>query len=442
MRNSLQLSKYRAEMNDIKKKMDEMASQVAAQGGKLTDSQNTEWQAFILRGDELKRAIQMEEDRLDWEANLEALPSEEAEAIENATRPNAVKKSPELFGSLGEQIQAAATAIKGGAVDPRLLEINAAITGVGTGILEDGSYLIQTSFANEIWKLSVDAGDLSSRCTKLPLGAGFKSIEIPVLRDQNRTDGARFGGVSVYRTAEAGTVDPTKIKFNLWSVTPSAMMGLCYFTHEMLRDAPLVEKMTKDAVAEEFGVTLDEEIYTGNGGGGTCMGFMNSGSLITVSAEANQAAASLVPKNIAKMYNRLWGKWRANAVWFYNQDLEPELHLMTLPVGTAGIPVFLPPAGLPAAPNGMLYGKPMYPIENCPTLGTAGDLIFADMSQYVVVEKEGMRIDRSDHVRFLNDEVAIRFKLENGGQPKYDNTITPKKGNNTYSAFVVLATRS
>lgn len=439
--NSQRLSKYRAEKADVGKKLAEISATVEGQNGKFTDAQNTEWQAHLIRGNELDTAIQAEIDRIEFEANLEALPSEEADALDRAVSPVA-KKNVKLFETLGEQIQAATQAIRGGHVDPRLNEINAAITGAGTMPLEDGAYLIQTNFASELWRLSVDAGELSSRCRKLPLGPGFKGVEIPMVRDTNRADGYRWGGLTVYRAAEAGTVDPTKIKFDMWKTSTSALMAFAYFTHEILRDAPLVESLTKEGVTEEFAITLDEEIYTGSGSGGTCLGFMNSGSLITVSKETNQQAATIVPQNIAKMYNRLYSKWRSNAVWFYNQDIEPVLQLMTLPVGTAGIPVFLPPAGLPAAPNGMLYGKPMVPIENCPTLGTAGDLFFADMSQYVVVEKEGMRIDRSEHVRFLNDEIVYRFKMENGGQAKYNEKITPKKGSNTYSAFVALETRS
>jgi HK97 family phage major capsid protein len=442
MGTSQALSKYRAEKADLKIKLDEISNQVQAADGKLSDSLNLDWQKHLARGNELDQAIQMELDRIEFESNLDALPKEEAEAIASFMNP-AVKKQVNPFKSLGEQIQAAAIAIqsKGAVIDPRLLEVNAAISGAGTMPLEDGAYLIQGNLQSILWQIATNTGALASRCTKMPLGAGFKSIEVPVVRDYSRADGSRWGGVTVYRAAEAATVDPTKIKFDKWEVTPSAMMALAYFTHEILRDAPLVEALTKEAIGQEFGVTLDEEIYTG-AGGGQCLGFMNSGSKISVSKETGQAAASLVPQNIAKMYNRLWAPWRANAVWFYNQDIEPQLHLMTLPVGTAGVPVFLPPAGLTAAPNGMLYGKPMFPLENCPTLGTEGDLIFADMSQYVLVEKEGIRIDRSEHVRFLYDEIAVRFKLENGGQAKYNEKITPKKGTNTYSAFVTLATRA
>lgn len=445
MANSQRLSKYRAEKADLGVKLNELSKQLEAQNGVLTDSLNEEWQKHIQRGNELDKAIQVELDRIEFEANLEALPSDEATLIEKAAAPIAQKKV-DLFASLGEQVQAAAMAYKTGVVDPRLKEVNAAvyatISGAGTAPLEDGAYLIQPNFSNEIWQLSVNTGILASKVTRMQLGAGFKSLQVPMTRDTNRADGSRWGGVTVYRAAEADSVSATKIKFDEWEVTPSAMMGLAYFTHELLRDAAAVESLTREAVTQEFAVTLDEEIYTGTGSGGQCLGFMNSSSKISVAKETNQTAATIVPQNVAKMYNRLWAKWRPNAEWYYNQDIEPQLHLMTLPVGTAGIPVFLPPAGLPAAPNGMLYGKPMTPLENCPTLGTEGDLFFADMSQYVIVEKEGMRIDRSEHIRFLNDEIAIRFKTENGGQAKYNAVITPKKGSNTYSAFVTLATRS
>lgn len=441
---SQRLAKHRADLADLKKSLEEKVALYEAQGSKVTDAQNEEWQAGLLRKSEIEAAIQRELDLIEFEKVVDAMPKEQAEALEAEVTPKAKPQSPKLFASMGEQLQAIANAtVRNGAyVDPRLNQINAAILGTGTSPLDEGGYFIQTDLASEIWQLAVGTGELASRCTRMPLGAGFKSMEVITIRDTSRADGYRWGGVTVSRTAESGAPDATKIKFDKWAVEASAMMGLAYYTHEQLRDAPQVEALTRQAITDEFGVVLDEEIYTGSGGGGSCKGFMNSGSKLSVSKETGQAAASLVPQNIVKMYNRLYAKWRANAVWFANQDIEPQLHLMTLPIGTAGIPVFLPPAGLPAAPNGMLYGKPIVMLENCPTLGTEGDIFFADMSQFVLVEKEGLRVDRSDHVAFTSDQVCFRFKLEVGGQPKYNEAITPKKGSNTYSAFVTLATRS
>jgi HK97 family phage major capsid protein len=432
--------KLQRELAATKKDMETLHKDCGS--NQLSSEQQTKWGQLLEKKNGIESALQREVDIHEADKALASIGGEEKELLEEQAKAAAPKKSPKLFNTLGEQVQAAAAALTGGPVDPRLLEVNAAITGAGTAPLQDGGFLIQTQFADQIWQNVAEVGQLAPRCMKLQIGAGFNAIEIIKIKDQSRADGARWGGVQVYRAVEAGTVDPTKIKFDKVRIESSKMMALAYFTKELLRDASAVESLTRQAITEEFSVVLDEEIFDGNGGNGKCLGFMNSGSKISISKEANQPANTIVPQNIVKMYARCFPRFRANAAWFYNVDIEPQLHLMTLPIGTAGVPVFLPPSGLVSAPNGMLYGKPLIPVETAETLGTEGDLVLADLSQYALVEKEGLSIAKSEHVRFLNDEVVFRFTKEVNGQPKYDEAITPKKGSNTLSAFVTLATRA
>jgi len=102
----------------------------------------------------------------------------------------------------------------------------------------------------------------------------------------------------------------------------------------------------------------------------------------------------------------------------------------------------MPPGGMSATPYGTLFGRPMLPIEQASTVGTVGDLILADMSQYVVAEKGGMQSASSLHVRFLYDEAVFRFTLRIDGQPMWSAPLTPSQGSNTLSPFVTLATRA
>lgn len=408
----------------------------------LSSDQQVKWSQLLEKKNGIESALQREIDIHEADKALASMNKEDLEVLEEYAKAVAPKKSPKLFGSFGEQIQAATTALTGGAVDQRLLDVNASISGAGTMPMQDGGFLIQTQFSDQIWDLMAQVGQLAPLCTHLTIGPGFNAIEMVKIKDNSRADGARWGGIQVFRAVEAGAVDPTKIKFEKERIESSKMMALAYYTKELLRDAAAVESLTSRAISEEMSVVLDEEIYTGSGGNGKCLGFMNSGSKISITKETNQAGLSIVPANIAKMYARCFPRFRANAVWLYNVDIEPQLQLMTLPVGTAGIPVFLPPSGLVSSPNGMLYGKPMIAVETAETLGTEGDLVLADLSQYILAEKEGLAIARSEHVRFLNDEIVFRFTREINGQPKYDLAITPKKGTNTLSAFITLATRA
>jgi HK97 family phage major capsid protein len=129
-------------------------------------------------------------------------------------------------------------------------------------------------------------------------------------------------------------------------------------------------------------------------------------------------------------------------VWLVNQDTLPQLYTMSLAVGTGGSPIFMPAGGLSGSPFNTILGRPVLPIEQCATLGTVGDIIFADLSGYILAEKGGLQSDMSIHVKFDTDESVFRFVMRLDGQPERASALTPYKGSNTLSHFVTLATRA
>jgi HK97 family phage major capsid protein len=172
------------------------------------------------------------------------------------------------------------------------------------------------------------------------------------------------------------------------------------------------------------------------------LGILNSGCLVSVSAETGQAAATVVYENINKMWARMIASSRPNAVWVINQDVEPQLNQMSIAVGTGGVPVYLPAGGAAAAPYATLFGRPVIPIEQCQTVGTVGDIMLCDYTQYYAIDKGGMKRDVSIHVRFVYDESVFRFVYRFDGQPMLGSAITPKNGTNDLSHFVALASRT
>ena len=76
------------------------------------------------------------------------------------------------------------------------------------------------------------------------------------------------------------------------------------------------------------------------------------------------------------------------------------------------------------------------------TVGDLGDIMFANLAQYKMIRKGGIKGDSSIHVRFVNDETAFRWVMRVNGDTKPSNVITPTNGSNTLSPFVVLAARA
>ncbi len=125
-------------------------------------------------------------------------------------------------------------------------------------------------------------------------------------------------------------------------------------------------------------------------------------------------------------------------VWLINQDVNPDLGKLTLGIGTAGVAAYMPPGGLSVGPYMTIKGAPVVEVEWCETLGTSGDIILADWSQYVTISKGGMEAMQSMHLYFDSDQQAFRVTFRVGGEPWWATSLTPYKGTNTQSPFVVL----
>jgi HK97 family phage major capsid protein len=172
------------------------------------------------------------------------------------------------------------------------------------------------------------------------------------------------------------------------------------------------------------------------------LGILNSPCTITVAKETGQTGKTVVWENIVNMWSRLSAPSKANAVWLINQDVEPQLFNLGIVIGTGGSPAFMPAGAWSGTPFNSIFGRPVIPVEYCETLGTKGDIILADFSQYLLCEKGGLKTDYSMHVQFLTDQGVFRFVMRNDGQPIWPSALTPYKGTATVSPFVTLDVRA
>ena len=369
------------------------------------------------------------------------------------TQPKTTKKAGERtaitirdkdkFSSFGEQMAAVMVAgSPGGVTDPRL-RIQAAATGLGETVSSDGGFLVQTDFSTELLGQVFETGILASRCRKIQISGNSNGIKIPGVDETSRAS-TRSGGVLAYWKDEAAAKTASKPKFRMIELSLKKLIGLCYATDELLSDATALESYIRQSFIDEFGFQIDDAIVNGTGAG-MPLGILNSGCLVSVAKETGQSAATVVAENVIKMYSRIFAASRPNAVWLINQNIEPQLFTMSLAVGTGGVPIYMPAGGLSGQPYGTLFGRPVIAIEQAQTLGTLGDIMFADLTNgYILAEKGDIQQDMSIHVQFLYDESVFRFVLRVDGQPVRASALTPHKGGSNYtqSYFIALATRS
>jgi len=378
------------------------------------------------------------------EATIEAQTKIDAREVAintpvNQPPPN-IEVNEKKWNSLGDFLKAVRVAgVPGGVIDNRLLHgVKGAASGSSEAVNSDGGFLIDEQYVAELLAKVHDASAIASRCRSIPIGPNANRIRMNGIDETSRANGSRWGGVQAYWTSEAETVASSKPKFKKIELTLDKLMALCYLTDELMEDAVALEAVIRQAFAEEMAFKLDDALLNGSGTG-IPQGILKADALVTVAKETSQTATTVNHYNILKMYNRIYARSRGNAVWFINQEVEPQLENMTITVGTGGE---LSPYTREYIERGTIKGLPVIPVEQCAALGTVGDIILADMSQYMIIDKGGINAQSSVHVRFLYDENVMRFTYRVNGMPLWDMAMTPYKGSSTYSPFVALATRS
>ncbi len=394
----------------------------------------------FLSEDEQKDIDKYEEEIRAWDESigraekLLAIEPEDRSTEKPEVKPTPAKDTEKRFSSFGEQLMAAyRAAMPGGKVDERLS--TRAASGLNETTPSDGGFLVQQDFVTELLKRTYETGILASKVKKIPISTNANGMKINAIDEDSRANGSRWGGVQTYWEGEADEITASKPKFRQMELSLKKLTGLCYATDELLQDAAALEAVIRQAFAEEFGFKIDDAILSGSGEGEP-LGILNSGAIVTVAKEASQTDIITV-ENLIKMWNRLWSRSRANAVWYINQELEP--YLYTLKIGDK--PVYIPAGGLSEKPYGTLFGRPVVPIEQCSAAGEVGDIILADIGQYLLIDKGGVKSASSIHVRFLYDENVFRFIYRVDGKPIWTKPLTPYKGSATVSPFVTLAKR-
>ena len=411
----------------------------------------------FLTEDENKELTRLEEEMRNWDkqiVRLEVFKEDEntapADEKENANTKNdsageadeteVAKDNPEKdeerkFRTLGEQMMAVYRAsTPAGKVDRRLTTRSA--SGLNETNPSDGGFLVQKDFVADLLKRTYETGILASKVKKIPLSTNANGIKINAIDEVSRANGSRWGGIQTYWENETDEITGSKPKFRTMDLSLKKLTGLCYVTDELLQDSAALENVIREGFAEEFGFKIDDAILSGNGAGQP-LGILNSGSLVKVDKEQDQTAKITV-ENLVKMWSRLWARSRANSVWYINPEIEPLLY--TLTVGDK--PVYIPAGGLSEAPYATIFGRPVVPLEQCSAIGEVGDIILADLSQYILIDKGGINATSSIHVRFLYDENVFRFIYRVDGQPVWNKALQPYKGSATVSPFVALARRN
>lgn len=317
----------------------------------------------------------------------------------------------------------------------------------------DGGFLLSTELASTVWDKARAVDGPLSRCFFMKTDC--HDFRFPAFDESYRVAGSRFGGL---RARWQGTTDDQSMTsiasqpaIEGVNFTPRRLSVFSQpFSRDLLADASVVEAMLGYAVDQEVRYEVEDAMINGLGDVKP-LGVINAPCSIQVTRAGSDSIATA---DIDAMWSRMWGFSRRNSVWICSDDTLLKLDQAATTAGWQ--PNLYTAQGTSGSPNALLKGRPVLPVEQCPALGSPGDLILADWSQYGLVARSigddgapatalsygmlGSFVERrsSDYFHFDTDCTVFRFKLRIDGKPLWKQAVTIADGSQTASPFVVL----
>lgn len=418
----------------------------------LTEEETGKIAGHYAESDKLMARAQRIEEQRAREAGFSEPERTPAQPASDTTQPDGQQRSrveivqEECFRSTGHFLQAVyqlatpANAPRGlhERMDRLQTELRAA-AGMSAGSGSDGGFMVMTQMDRQIREMVFSDINIPGRCDRQPIGSEFNSFSYLGVDSASRADGYRDGGILTYWEPEAGTLTATKAKFKTNRCDLGLLTALTIATYELLRDWVGLTAWYNRKVPQAMAWNITDKIIRGTGAG-IPKGILNSNAKVQISKETGQTAATIIAKNVQKMYSAAFNKTQCE--WWINPDCWQQIFELHQVIGTGGVPLYVPPGGLSQAPYGTLLGRPIYEVEQCEALGTVGDIMFCNPNEYLIVEKGSIDPYSSIHVYFDTNQSAFKWLWSINGQPTNDVTIAPYKGSTTRGAFVVLATRA
>ena len=302
-----------------------------------------------------------------------------------------------------------------------------------------GGFVIPEAWSPNVLSIASETDPLAPYTTKVPMASPI--VNIPARTDKTHSTSVS-GGFRVYRRAEADSVAVSRMQLEEVKLEATSLMGVCHSTRELIeRSAISFVALIDQGFRAEFASALMKERIRGTGVG-QFQGALTLGTGVRISVAketsgTGQAAATFVYENAIKMMARCWGF--QDAVWLINQDVLAQLPLMNLAIGTGGAPVFMSNAQGPVPMT--LFNRPIVISEYCSAIGTEGDVILGNWTQFLEGTYQPLRSEESMFVRWENHEQSFKFWIENDGRWWWRSVLTPYAGS-TLSPVVTLAVRA
>ena len=277
------------------------------------------------------------------------------------------------FKHFGEFLSAIRVTAQGH-FDPRL--------GIGAGpttsgresVGSDGGFAIPTEFLADLNYRIRHEGTISGQCRQVSVTTN--DIVFP----SNSQAPWEASAAIRARWEDEGTrlpADKPQIEAN--HLRPRKLTVLLPATGALAEDTSGIFGEFAEVIAgDAISYALDRAVVGGNGVARP-LGIMNSPALITVAKEGSQTADTINIANLSKMMARMLTASVSDSTWLVGPDAYAQLMLADL---------LDRPASGSNLGWGTLFSRPIIASQALEPLGDLGDVILADLDQYVLLTRE------------------------------------------------------
>lgn len=305
-------------------------------------------------------------------------------------------------------------------------------TPTGQNISNDveGGFTVPDVVANRIWtNMQEDPTSIMGLTDQYTTGGN--SIKIPRIFESSRKAGTgkRHAGIQVAWLDEAEALTETKITTGKLAMELHKLGAVIYLTDEIIADSGFsYEGFFRKRVPQAINFEVTNACLLGSGVGKP-LGCLKGDAAQKVNIQTRAGAAPSETGVLHYTLNQMY--WRnvnrGSAVWYVHPTVAELLEFVSFDDQTTNkIPVYLP-ANLTNTPFGTLYGRPVVPFEHMEALGFERDMAFVDWSEYGTLTKAGgnggVSVASSIHVRFLYEEMCVRFTYRVDGRPLWSSGI-------------------
>ena len=316
--------------------------------------------------------------------------------------------------------------------EPKSIESKDMVESVGAS----GGFLVPTEFDAQLRAVMGEQSIVRPRATIIRIAR--RQVNIPVLDQTGTTAGVPhwFGGLTFYWAEEGAEKTASDAEFREVSLVAHKLIGYTRASDELLADAAIsLSDFLSGPLGFAGGVAwMEDYAFLQGTGAGQPLGVINAGATITV---ARQSAATPVQyQDLVNMLEAFLPTGRG--VWIISQSAMSNLLTMSGPTGN---PSYLWGNATEGRPNTLL-GFPVVWTEKTPTVGTAGDVILAGFTYYLIGDRQATTIESTQYDYWRYDKTSWRVVHRVDGQPWLSAPLTLQDGSTQVSPFVILGAKS